>query len=510
MSPPLKMGTARYASFDRNSITEKEDEKETTKSKLPRWMVALAVDPTLAMTASTAATGTMNPVWQHFLETLITWGVPTSLVAVSVAGLAVARSRKPRPKKKPKKASNPATELYDDLYVKDKDSTKNRSRADEITELLRDLASSSQGFNKKKNLLRKNQGIPSQEYITMTYWNQTLDSYQYSLTAATQSRAQAAAQYRQQTFDRALKTSILTSDDPVSPHTRAKMLALEQDFLDQGSKLVQTIQRQQTKLTRKSIQEEMDKMGVEPYEMDPKDSDDEKGEADKKENEDERVQNVEKDKNVEKNNQDEWAVLQEAQRKLMELELQFIQDLVSILGTKRATGIRLALLGDVAARGTGGLLTQVQERPLSTMLEYLENRKINGETSESSVSQIQQPKCLYVTRFPGDTRASQVEKLREEITAIVRNATPGDEVLIVLASGGGTVTGYGLAAGQLQRVKQAGLKLTVVVEQVAASGGYMMCCVGDRIIGSPFAAFGSIGVITEIPNFHSRLKREGV
>lgn len=115
-----------------------------------------------------------------------------------------------------------------------------------------------------------------------------------------------------------------------------------------------------------------------------------------------------------------------------------------------------------------------------------------------------------MTRFSGDTRASQVERLREEVTAILRGAAAADEALVVLESGGGTVTGYGLAAGQLQRLRRAGLRVTVVAEQVAASGGYMMCCVGDRIVGSPFCAFGSIGVLSEMPNVHSRLKQEGV
>jgi serine protease SohB len=117
---------------------------------------------------------------------------------------------------------------------------------------------------------------------------------------------------------------------------------------------------------------------------------------------------------------------------------------------------------------------------------------------------------VYVTEFPGDAMASQVEELREEVTAIVRNAQPGDEALVVLQTGGGTVTGYGLAAAQLQRFKDRGMKLTICVEQVAASGGYMMCCVADRIIASPFAVLGSIGAIFDVPNIYERLQKEGM
>ncbi len=115
-----------------------------------------------------------------------------------------------------------------------------------------------------------------------------------------------------------------------------------------------------------------------------------------------------------------------------------------------------------------------------------------------------------MSEFPGDVSASQVETLREEVTAIVRAAKPGDEVLVVLQTGGGTVTGYGLAAAQLQRFKQHGLKLTICVEQVAASGGYMMTCVADKVIASPFAVLGSIGVISDLPNVYERLKKEGM
>jgi signal peptide peptidase SppA len=117
---------------------------------------------------------------------------------------------------------------------------------------------------------------------------------------------------------------------------------------------------------------------------------------------------------------------------------------------------------------------------------------------------------VFVCNFPGDVQASQVINLREEVTGIVRTAHPGDEAVVVIRTGGGTVTGYGLATAQLLRLKQAGLKLTIAVEQVAASGGYMMCCVGDRIVASPFAVLGSIGVLTELPNVYERLKTEGI
>lgn len=108
--------------------------------------------------------------------------------------------------------------------------------------------------------------------------------------------------------------------------------------------------------------------------------------------------------------------------------------------------------------------------------------------------------------------ATQVDKLREEITGILANIDPkrGDQVILTLNSGGGSVTGYGLASAQLNRLKVAGVPLTVCVDEVAASGGYMMAAVADKIVASPFAILGSVGVITTVPNFSSRLLREGV
>lgn len=122
------------------------------------------------------------------------------------------------------------------------------------------------------------------------------------------------------------------------------------------------------------------------------------------------------------------------------------------------------------------------------------------------------PRRVFVLTFDGDVQASQVANLREEVTGVLRSSAPGDEVLLKLNTGGGTVTGYGLAASQLERVKSAGLTLTICVEEVAASGGYMMACVASpgRLFASPFAVLGSIGVISEQPNVYKRLRKEGI
>ncbi|MGB3383965.1 protease SohB [Marinomonas sp.] len=116
-------------------------------------------------------------------------------------------------------------------------------------------------------------------------------------------------------------------------------------------------------------------------------------------------------------------------------------------------------------------------------------------------------KRLYVLDFDGDIKASAVTTIREEITAVLSVARPEDEVVVRLESGGGVVHGYGLAASQLQRVKEANIPLTVCVDKVAASGGYMMACVADKIIAAPFAILGSIGVVAQVPNVHRLLDK---
>ncbi|QKJ87283.1 serine protease SohB [Paramixta manurensis] len=117
---------------------------------------------------------------------------------------------------------------------------------------------------------------------------------------------------------------------------------------------------------------------------------------------------------------------------------------------------------------------------------------------------------LYVLDFKGSMDAGEVVSLREEISAVMAVATARDEVLLRLESPGGVVHGYGLAASQLQRLRQKGIRLTVAVDKVAASGGYMMACVADRIVAAPFSIIGSIGVVAQIPNFNRLLKRNDI
>lgn len=133
--------------------------------------------------------------------------------------------------------------------------------------------------------------------------------------------------------------------------------------------------------------------------------------------------------------------------------------------------------------------------------------KAKAKQGESAVSG--KPRA-WVLDFKGSMDAHEVASLREEITAVLTVATPEDQVVLRLESPGGVVHGYGLAASQLQRIRDKQIPLTVAVDKVAASGGYMMACVANKIVAAPFAILGSIGVVAQIPNLNRFLKNKDI
>ena len=154
-----------------------------------------------------------------------------------------------------------------------------------------------------------------------------------------------------------------------------------------------------------------------------------------------------------------------------------------------------------------GLKRQAEQMFLSkSELKKLQKARKKDEKKEKE----DKKPSLFVIDFNGSPMAKEVESLRREITAVLCVAKEGDEVLVNVESGGGVVHGYGLAASQLQRIKDAKLKLTISIDKVAASGGYMMAAVADKIIAAPFAIVGSIGVIAQLPNFNKLLKKNNI
>ena len=158
------------------------------------------------------------------------------------------------------------------------------------------------------------------------------------------------------------------------------------------------------------------------------------------------------------------------------------------------------------------------EKPAGESTNTVTNEKPTGESNTVTVAE-QKPnadetssasKRIFVLNFDGDIRASAVSSLCQEVSAILTMAGPGDEVVVRVESGGGVVHGYGLAASQLRRLRDRGIPLTVAVDKIAASGGYMMACVADQIIAAPFAFIGSIGVLLQAPNLRGLLKKHDV
>lgn len=146
--------------------------------------------------------------------------------------------------------------------------------------------------------------------------------------------------------------------------------------------------------------------------------------------------------------------------------------------------------------------------PKDTLRKRLkEHKKARKQRSKMSSGE---RKRVFVLNFDGDIRASRVAGLREEVSAVLTIARTSDEVVVRLESGGGMVHAYGLAASQLERVRSHGIPLTICVDKIAASGGYLMACVANRVVAAPFAIIGSIGVIAQLPNFNKLLRRNEI
>ena len=142
--------------------------------------------------------------------------------------------------------------------------------------------------------------------------------------------------------------------------------------------------------------------------------------------------------------------------------------------------------------------------------QQAKTEKLQAKSEKAGKKKADSKHRVFVLDFDGDIKASATENLRQEITALLTLATPRDEVVLRLESGGGMVHSYGLASSQLARIRQAGVPLTVCIDKVAASGGYMMACIGEKIVSAPFAVLGSIGVVAQMPNVNRLLKKHDI
>ena len=218
----------------------------------------------------------------------------------------------------------------------------------------------------------------------------------------------------------------------------------------------------------------------------------------------------------------------------MELKLEFLYEYGLFLA-KAVTLVAAILAVVLIVMGTavrqksekGELVVTNLSEDLKDLTHYLKHELLNkkefkayekalkakekAEEKAAEKGEQEQQARVFVIDFKGSIDAAEVASLREEINAVLTIADKSrDQVLVNVESGGGMVHGYGLAASQLDRLRQAEIPLTVCVDKVAASGGYMMACVANKIVAAPFAIVGSIGVIAQLPNFHKLLKKHDI
>ena len=148
----------------------------------------------------------------------------------------------------------------------------------------------------------------------------------------------------------------------------------------------------------------------------------------------------------------------------------------------------------------GSLMTPKELKKFNKDLSKEKKKKDKDQTEDS----------IFVLNFKGDIQASEVEKLKQEVNAILLSESDCKEVVIRVESGGGSAYAYGLCAAELKRLVDNKINLTVCIDKVAASGGYLMSCVASKIIAAPWAIVGSIGVIAQLPNFHRLLKKNSI
>lgn len=144
------------------------------------------------------------------------------------------------------------------------------------------------------------------------------------------------------------------------------------------------------------------------------------------------------------------------------------------------------------------LLTVVEQEP-----------QVKKETEEEQDEEDDRPR-MFALEYKGDIMGTSNDDLIALVSTILGVAREGDEVVISIESGGGTVPAYGLASSQIQRLRDAGIKVTACIDKVAASGGYMMASTADHVVCAPFGVVGSIGVVSAFPNYNNLLSKIGV
>jgi serine protease SohB len=351
--------------------------------------------------------------------------------------------------------------------------------------------------------LPQNTGIPQTQRIVMSNLNREYESFRYSVKAATTSKVQASYEFAQISFQRALEKTLSRITCMQDVHS---LTILEENYLKEANSLIDTKDSLKKALIGPDSDTfENDEQCIETkppvlvsnYLSMPNNETQCLLEWETVANQTKENKATCEDDHVHDSIMGRNVTLQRIKgidQDLSNVTSCFLKRIKESLPDGIANAINDVILGHISQRGIPSLVEILNTLPMRILLSDVKKQK----------------QRVFVLSFLGDLYASQVETLRKEVTAILRSATPSDEVMVILQSSGGTVTGYGLVAAQLLRIKESGLRLTVAVEQVAASGGYLVASVASTIICSPFAVVGSIGVIQEVPNIHKRLNSEGV
>lgn len=117
---------------------------------------------------------------------------------------------------------------------------------------------------------------------------------------------------------------------------------------------------------------------------------------------------------------------------------------------------------------------------------------------------------VALLRFDGNPTAAGRRQFARLVDEVVINKAKFSACAVVASSPGGTVTGYGHMYMQMKRLRDAGIYLIVLIDEYAASGGYLMSLPANIIVAPPLSVIGSIGVVQEFLNFHDLLKSLGV
>jgi serine protease SohB len=152
------------------------------------------------------------------------------------------------------------------------------------------------------------------------------------------------------------------------------------------------------------------------------------------------------------------------------------------------------------------------ERQLSFKTRGVEQKKgglFRKKTKELDEKPLAE-RPIAVVSFDGDVRATKRKIVSALIDELIVNKDKLSEAVVVVNSPGGSVAEYGLLYAEMERIRAAGISLTVCIDTYAASGGYLMSLPANRIVAAPFAFVGSVGVVAYSPNIHRLLKKHDI